>query len=119
VTYTYKTGILFTLSDASAADPHEVTLTLKYTVSRGYAATLEEPGEGPSVSLQTATITATPQANGQLRRAYDAPDWLWPFLEGDEALHAELLAHAADDDEYARDQAADGRREERMLEDRR
>src|SRR5206468_2406556 len=116
--YTYKTGILFTLSDASEGDQHEVALTLKYAVSRGYAATLEEPGEGPSVSIESATITSTPQANGQLARAYAAPDWLWPFLEGDEALHAELLAHAADDDEYARNQAADARRKERMLEHR-
>lgn len=111
--YKYQTGILFTLSDAVGAAEHDVRLTLKYTVYPGCAPTLEQPGEGPSVSIQSATVYSH---IATFRREYDAPEWLWPYLESDEALVAELLAHAANADEYARDQAADARREERTLE---
>lgn len=111
--HTYKTGIVFTLSDSSDALQHDVNLTLKFTVYPGCEPTREQPGEGPSVSIQSATIRCLHRGDG---REHDAPDWLWPFLEADEALAAEMLASAAHDDEYARDQAADARREERQME---
>lgn len=109
--YTYRTGLAFTLSDSVDADQHSVDLTIRFTVHPGCKATLEEPGEGPSVSIQAATIIT--KMGTQLQREDDAPDWMWPFLEKDEALQAELLAHAADLEEYARDYAADARREDR------
>lgn len=113
--YTYKTGLLFTLSDSVDAKEHDVELVIKYRVSPGSAPTREQPGEGPSVSIESATIRSLyimPTTHEP------APGWLWPYLNGfaeDEALIAELLAHAENADEAARDQAADARREERRL----
>lgn len=112
--YTYRTGMDLRFSDSMDADEHSVDLTIHYTVSPGCRATFEQPGEGPTVSIQGATITSA--IGTKLQREDDAPDWMWPFLEKDAALAAELLAHAEDADEYARDQAAEARREERLLE---
>lgn len=109
---TYKTGILFTLSDSVDAKEHDVELVIKYRVSPGCEPTREQPGEGPTVSIESAILRSL----HVMPTTYeDAPRWLWPYLEDDEALTAELLAHAAASDEYARDQAADARREERRL----
>jgi hypothetical protein len=110
--YTYKTELLFTLSDGATEEPHRVKLEVKFTVNRARSATLEEPGEGASVSIHDAHIVTT---TGIYRNAEVAPNWLWPFLESDEALQSEMLTAAVEDDEYARDQAADARREESRL----
>jgi hypothetical protein len=112
--HTYKTELVFSLSDSVDADEHHIPLELRYTVYPGCEPPLEQPGEGPSTSIQRATIGGRFHPLG----AHDAPSWLWSYLEGDEALLAEMLAHAAAANEYARDQAADARREERRLEER-
>lgn len=103
--YTYKTGIVFTLSDSADAEQHEVKLELRYTVHPGCEPTLEHPGEGMSVSILDAFVDRSP-----------APGWLWPFLESDQSLADEMIAHASDIEEYRHDQAAEAKREERMLE---
>jgi hypothetical protein len=105
--YTLKTALLFTLSDNNDSDdPHEVKLVIRFNVYRGCEPTLEQPGEGPSASIQDVTIIHE-------GRSYPAPEWLWPFLESDEGLQGELLHDAVCTDEYHRDQAADAKREER------
>ena len=110
MTYTLATGILFTLSDNNDSDePYEAKLHIRFTVYRGCEPTLEQPGEGPSVSIKSAVIVHE-------GRSYDAPEWLWPFLESDEGLQGELLHHAVCMDECHRDHAADAKREEQMLE---
>lgn len=114
MSYTYKTGILFTLSDDVDAQEHDVFLTVHYTVYPGSEPTQEQPGEGPSVTIQKATVRSMRQTYPSCE--HDAPDWLWPHLEEDKALEAELLAHAERTDEVARDQAVDARCEERRLE---
>jgi len=111
--YTYRTGIMFTLSDAREAKEHDVFLTLRYSVHPGCEPTREQPGEGPSVSIHSATVRSLSQTMS--RWEYDAPEWLWPHIEDDAALEAELLTHAAQQDEAARDSAADMHREERAL----
>ncbi len=110
--YTYRTGILFTLSDSVDADQHEIKLFLRYTVIPGAEATRFEPGYGPIVNIVEARISSSDIALsvGEL-----APDWLWPFLEEDAELEREMLAHAAHEDEAARDHIADMRREEIQL----
>ena len=114
MSYTYKTELVFTLSDSVDAEQRHFPLVIRYTVYPGCEPTLEQPGEGPSASIQSASLGGAFHPLG----AHDAPAWLWSYLEGDEALNGELLAHAAQTDEYARDQAADARRDERKLEAR-
>jgi hypothetical protein len=114
--HTYRTGIVFTLSDSADAVQYDVDLTIRFTVTPGAEATREEPGYGPSVEIRDAYVLS---GIGTIKRSEEnAPDWLWPFLERDEDLAAELLAHAQQQDEYARDQADDARREELMMEER-
>ena len=112
--YTYKTEVVFTLSDSVDAEQHHFPIVIRYTVYPGCAPTLEQPGEGPNASIQSASIGGAFHPLG----AHDAPAWLWSYLEGDESLQAELLAYAADMNEHARDQAADAKREEQRLEKR-
>jgi hypothetical protein len=111
--YTMHTGVIFTLTDDIDREEHEAKLRLKFRVYPARAATMTEPGEAASVSIQEADIE---HGTGLGRQFIPAPPWLWPALESDQRLHAELLAHAADTDEYARDRAADARREEMMME---
>lgn len=106
----YQTELVFSLSDDG--DQHSIPLILEFTVNLGHEPTLEQPGEGPSVSISKAHIGGAFHQLG----AHEVPDWLWSFLEGDEAFQNELLDVAARDAEWARDQAVDARREERRLE---
>ncbi len=114
--HTYRTGIVLSLSDSVDAAQHDVELIVRYTVRPGCEVTREQPGEGPSIEFSSATISQGYGLVGFGRKNYDAPDWLWTFIEKDEELQAELLSHAEQMDEYARDQVADAKREEQMLE---
>lgn len=105
--YTMHTSFVVHVNNELGDDGHEVQARINYSVSKGYPDTFEEPGWGPSVSINALTADGT-----------DAPGWLIGMAEEDDGLIAELLAHAADTDEHARDQAADARREEQMLERR-
>lgn len=114
--YIYRTDFMFSLSAGVNAAEHNLVLVLQYTVSPGCEATRDQPGEGSVVIVADAHIES---GQGTIyRRTEVVPNWLWPFIEGDEELQAEMLAHAAELDEYARDQAADAKREEQMLEAR-
>lgn len=84
---------------------HELKARINYSVSKGYPDTREQPGCGPSVSINAISVDGI-----------NAPGWLFAMAEADEALTAELLQHAADTDEHDRDQAADSRREELRME---
>jgi hypothetical protein len=88
-------------------DGHEVEARIDYSVSRARPATLEEPSEEASVSIDRITIDGS-----------DAPGWLFEMAESDQALLDELMAHAADTEEHARDRAADERREDLRMEGR-
>lgn len=99
--YTMHTVFLVHVCDQIGDDGHEVKARINYSVSNGYSATLEEPGSGPEVSINSISVDGI-----------NAPGWLFEMAETDEGLLNELIAHAADTDEHARDEAADRRREE-------
>jgi hypothetical protein len=103
--YTMHTSFVVHVSNELGDDGHDIDAKIAYTVSKGYPDTWEEPGCGPSVSIHAIYIDG----------GY-APGWLIGMAEEDEALAAELLAHAADTDEHARDQAADARRDDMRTE---
>jgi hypothetical protein len=105
MSYTMHTTFVVNLTFDLGGDGHDLSVRINYSVSKGYADTLEEPGCGPSVSINSIS------AGGA-----DAPAWLWAMAEADESLTGELLAHAADCDERARDDAADARRDDLMME---
>lgn len=110
--YTFRTDFDFSL--VPWGPEHQVELSIRYSVQPGCEPTREQPGEGPSVEFSSARIIV---GHGTVnRREYDVPDWLWPFIEADEELAGDMLQAARDADEYARDQAADARREEQKLE---
>lgn len=110
--YTFRTDFEFTL--VPFGPEYQVELAIRYSVNPARELAREQPGEGASVEFSSAKIiVGHGSAN---RREYDAPDWLWPFIEADEELAGDMLEAAAADDEYARDQAADARREEQRLE---
>lgn len=105
MTYTMHTQFIVHVTHELGDDGHDVNAKIVYTVDRGYPATLQDPGCGPSVSISDVYVDGVV-----------APSWLAGVAEDDAGLIAELLAHAADCDEHARDQAADARREELQME---
>ena len=103
MTYAMHTQFILHMTQELGDDGHDVSAKIIYTVSKGYADTLEEPGCGPSVSISDIYIDGAP-----------APSWMSAIAEDDAGLAAELLSHAADCDERARDQAADARHDEAL-----
>lgn len=104
--YTMHTQFTVHVSDQLGDDGHDVNATITYSVDLGYPDSFEEPGCGPTVSISAIYIDG----------GY-APAWLIAIAEQDNGLTEELLKHASDCEEYRRDQAADARREERLLGD--
>jgi hypothetical protein len=105
MSYTMHTSFRVHVSDELGDDGHEIPARIIYSVMQGYPDTLEEPGCGPTVSINSIDIGGI-----------SAPGWLFSMVENDEGLANELLTHAAETDGHARDQAADARRDERMME---
>ena len=93
--YKYKTIMHLSLSGVST-DP-SVPLEIEYTVTKGYAATREEPGQGDTVGIFKITLTDSKGVR------YKAHDWLWELFEGNEELGEELLAEARAADDEARE----------------
>lgn len=82
-----------------------VTAHVTYTVTTGHRGYYGQPAEGPSVEVTRLTLYRG-------TRPAPCPDWLSDDLTEDAAFIARLLADAAEQDECARDDAADARREE-------
>lgn len=101
--YTYRTGLSIGVCDPA---DHSLPIRLTFSVYPGCAATLEQPGEAASAELLTAEVQVGPI------EWVAVSEWLFSLLCGDSELNNEMLATAAEDDECARDQAADARREE-------
>lgn len=104
--YTMHTQFTVHVSHELGDDGHDVNAKIAYSVDLGYPDSLEEPGWGPTISI-----------NGIYIDGGYAPAWLIGIAEQDANLTEELLRHAADCEEIARDQAADARRDERLLGD--
>lgn len=102
MTRTLRTDVSFSVCGSE----HDLTLIAPYTVTPGCEPTLEQPGEEPAAELGMIRLTSLDGS-----REYPVPGWLQDMLEGDEQLLASCLAEAADAEEYARDRAADARRE--------
>lgn len=103
--YTYNTTLYFRVAD----EEHDIPCRIEYRVTPGAEAMREEPGYGPTVGVTQMNVKAGHGSFPEL------PFWMWEALI-DESLEAELLENAAATDEYHRDQAADAKREEGMLE---
>jgi hypothetical protein len=99
--YTMHTSFIVHVNHELGDDGRDVAAKINYSVDKGYPATLEEPGCGPEVSINSISVDGI-----------NAPGWLFNMAAEDEALLSELLAHAADTDEDARDRAYEARREE-------
>lgn len=81
-------------------------VTFAFTVARGFAASQEEPGCGPSVSdWRIVEIDRRPVSEWPDPAIAQLVEARWAELESD------LLAAAAEEDAYRRDEAADFRRE--------
>jgi hypothetical protein len=104
MTYTYKTTLAFRAAD----DEHEFLCRIKFVVYPGSPQTRDDPGSDPAANIHEASVQ-----HGS--HWLDLPWWLFDSLIDDEGLKAELLQHAAEDDEYHRDQKADADREERAI----
>lgn len=87
---------------------HEIKLELVYEVTPERSATLTQPGEGASVNITDAHVVET---SG---RRYDAPDWLWAMIEGNDELQTEMLRDAWEHDEANRDARAEYEYEKRL-----
>lgn len=83
----------------------DVDVSVAYQVQRGYRACFNDPGEPNTVEVRDIKISrdGVPLA---------LPGWLEDQIIED--LDDELLSAWADGLEYAREQAADAKREERM-----
>lgn len=101
--YTMHTQFTVHVCHELGDDGHDVDAKIAYSVDLGYPDTLEEPGCGPTVSINAIYI------DGGF-----APAWLIGMAEEDASLIEELLVHAADCEEIARDQVADARREDAL-----
>lgn len=82
-----------------------VTAHVTYTVTTGHQGYYGQPAEGPAVEVTGLTLRRG-------ARPAPCPDWLADDLISDDAFIARLLSEAAEQDECARDDAADARREE-------
>lgn len=105
--YIFRTNLVIAVAGLAE---HEPALTIRYTVTPEWPPSLEDPGSPAEVTMTSISVKALSGFDCEVE------GWLWAYLEQDDDLHAELLAHAAADDEYRRDQAADARREEMQLE---
>lgn len=107
-----------TLIVAIGADneQHEVSATITFSVTPGYADSYDEPGAADQVNIYLIRTVYGTHPN---RREEEAPAWLYGLADADNGLRAEMLCHAYHQDEAERDHAADMTRDERMLGDAR
>lgn len=102
--HTLKTHLSISLGGISE---HEVEAHVSYWFTRGWPASSQDPGCGPSVEIDNIQIVNS----GQFHRL---PTWLSDVFCDDEDLLDECMADKAAGDEYARDQVADAAREDRI-----
>lgn len=106
--HTLKTHLRLSLG---GVEEHEVDARVSYWFTPAWPASSMDPGSGATVEIDNIQI-----ANG--KDFHGLPGWLVDAFRDDEELIADCLADKAESDEYAREQAADARREERFLEGR-
>lgn len=85
----------------------EVEAVITYTVTKGYPATLEEPGQLPMAEVSTFRLRK-PKTQEWL----NCPAWISDAFEGDESFMSWLVQEAAEQDAAARDDAAERRYKE-------
>jgi len=100
---TYVTHMTLSLP---GCDDREYEIAIGYSGTPGYAATWDEPGCGPSVSVETVGLRLDPAARDRI----DLP-WLAALLDADEDIRAILLEHWGDQDAEARDRRDEDRAE--------
>lgn len=103
--HTLKTHLRISLGGIAE---HEVEARVSYWFTRAWPQSSMDPGSDATVEIDNIQI-----ANG--RDYHSLPGWLVDSFRDDETLIADCMADKAESDEYARDQAADARREEMML----
>lgn len=104
--HTLKTHLRLSLG---GVDEHEVDARVSYWFTPAWPQSSMDPGSDASVEIDNIQI-----ANG--REYHSLPDWLVDAFRDDETLLADCLADKAESDEYAREQAADARREDLRME---
>jgi hypothetical protein len=88
---------------------YKLKLVILYTVTPGRMPTFHEPGYGDAVEIQSFRLF---NEHGVARYLpADQEDW----IERDEALHEAMLTHWREMAEAAADDAADARREDRLV----
>lgn len=112
-TYTYRTTLLLSVGGGTE---REFPVHLRYTVTPGsgdyWDGQMWQQGWAAEVELVEARVQLPAPSEWVA-----VPEWIFSVLYSDADLHAELLSNAADDDEHARDQAADARREDMRMGD--
>ena len=94
-----------------AGPEFETEMVVKFTVCPGCAQTLTDPGEPASVDdISIRLFTA------KTKTELPCPTWLHEFFADDEAFQNWLLSEAADQDECAREDAAERRHEQQREE---
>lgn len=93
--------------DNFRASQNEVEIEVDYSVDPGRAATRLTPPEDASVTVEAIHVLAD--------GVRIAADWLVTLLADDDDLAVVCLEHWHEDRLAAQDDAADARREERML----
>lgn len=87
----------------------ELMLVIMFTVSKGSPASLTGPEEYPQVEIASARLFH--KVKGRAASEVSVPTWLDDVIEGDEDLSASLLSAWADDQEDAKERAAEDRAE--------
>jgi len=88
----------------------EVEAVIEFTVTKFAPATMEQPEEPPMAEVSSFRIRK-PKTGEWLT----SPAWISDAFEGDESFMNWLVSEAADQDENARDRAAEDRADERRL----
>jgi hypothetical protein len=108
---TYRTTLYMT---TIGSDEHKLELEFRYSVTPGsddyWDGQQWQPGWAAEADIRSARIKVAPTEWVAM------PEWMFGLFYADSNFQEELLVHAADQDEYARDQAADAKREEQMQE---
>jgi len=88
----------------------EVEAVIDFTVTKFRVATMEGPEEPPMAEVTNFRIRK-PKTGEWLT----CPAWISDAFESDDSFMGWLISEAADQDEYARDCAAEARAEDRRL----
>lgn len=93
-------------------DDREYEIEIGYSGVPGHAATWDEPGCDPTVTVETVRLRPDPLGRDRI----DLP-WMVDLLEADENIRASLFEHWSDKDAEARDRR-DEDRAERLREEK-